>query len=79
VLSAGLARVTAANGTQRPTRTKVHSRTKRLRERAIVAVLLGCALRRCAVAAPTDGRCSAGFTPEATAAARHADTPELEA
>jgi hypothetical protein len=44
-----------------------------LRDRAILAVLLGCALRKCAVAARTDGRCSGGFTTEATVAARHAD------
>ena len=29
------------------------------------------------VGAPTDGRCSGGFTPEATVAARHANAPEL--
>jgi dihydroxyacid dehydratase/phosphogluconate dehydratase len=40
-------------------------------------VLLGCALRRSAVAALTDGRCSGGFTLEATVGARHANTPEL--
>ena len=39
---------------------------KGLRERAIIAVLLGCALRRCAAAALTDGRGSGRFTPEAT-------------
>jgi hypothetical protein len=37
------------------------------------AVLLGCALRRSDVAALTDGRCSGGFKPEATVAARRAD------
>jgi hypothetical protein len=42
-------------------------------------VLLGRALRRCEEAALTDGRCSGGFTPEATVAARHANTPELSA
>ena len=31
--------------------------TKGLRDRAILAVLLGCALRKCTVAARTDGRC----------------------
>src|ERR1035441_6846735 len=40
--------------------------TKGLRDRAIIAVLLGCALRRSAVAALTDGRWSGGFTPAAT-------------
>ena len=48
-----------------------------LRDRAIIAVLLGCALRRCEVAALTDGRSSRGFTLEATVAARHANTPDL--
>jgi site-specific recombinase XerC len=47
---------------------------KGLRDRAIIAVLLGCALRRCQVAALTDGRCSGAFTLEATVAARHANT-----
>jgi len=51
--------------------------TNGLRDRAIIAVVLGCALRRCAVAARTDGRCSGAFTPEATVAAQHANTPEL--
>jgi len=46
------------------------------RARAIIVVLLGRALRRPAVAAPTDGRCSGGFKPEATVAARHADAAE---
>jgi len=41
------------------------------------AALLGRALRRRAVAALADGRCSGGFTPEATGAARHARVPEL--
>ena len=36
-----------------------------------------CALRRPDVATLTDGRCSGGFTLEATVAARHANTPEL--
>src|ERR1019366_5427968 len=53
------------------------STTKGMCDRAIIAVLLGCALRRCEVAALTDGRCSGGFTLEATVAARHANTPEL--
>src|ERR1039457_6732695 len=47
---------------------------KGLRDRDIIAVLLGCALRRCQVAALTDGRCSGAFTLEATVAARHANT-----
>jgi len=50
---------------------------KGLRNRAVIAVLLGWALRRRAVAALTDGRCSSGFTPEATVAARRAIAPEL--
>jgi len=54
-----------------------HHDHQRLRDRAIVAVLLGRALRRPAVAALADGRCSGGFTPEATAAARRANAPEL--
>src|ERR1022692_5252420 len=37
----------------------------------MLAVLLGSALRPSAVAALTDGRCSGGFTPKATVAARH--------
>jgi hypothetical protein len=37
----------------------------------------GRAFRRREVAALTDGRCSGGFTPEATVAARHANAPEL--
>jgi hypothetical protein len=49
---------------------------KRLRDRAIIAVLLGCALHRCKAAALTDGRSSGGFTPEARPAARHANTSE---
>jgi len=49
--------------------------TKRLRDRAIIAVLLGCVPRRSAVAALPDGRCSVGFTPEATVAARPANAP----
>jgi hypothetical protein len=49
---------------------------KKPRDRAIIAVLLGCA--RCAGAKwLADGRYSGGFAPEATAAARHANTPEL--
>jgi hypothetical protein len=40
-------------------------------------VLLGRALRRSAVAAGSDGRCSSGFTPEATVAAGRANTPGL--
>ena len=47
------------------------------RDRAISAALLGYALRRPAVAALTDGRCSGAFAPEATVAARRANTPEL--
>jgi hypothetical protein len=42
-----------------------------------MAVLLGFALRRSAVAALTEGRCSGAFAPEATVAARRANTPEL--
>jgi len=49
-------------------------RQEGLRARAILAVLRGCAPRRCAVAARADGRSSGGFTPEATGAARHANT-----
>jgi hypothetical protein len=48
-----------------------------LRDRAILAVLPGCALRRSAVAALADGRCSGGFTRDATVDARRATTPEL--
>jgi len=51
--------------------------TKRPRDRAIIAVLLGCALRLSQVAALADGRASDGFKPEATVAAGHASTPEL--
>ena len=51
--------------------------TQGLHDRAIIAVLLGCALRRSAVAALADGRRSGGFTLEATVAARQADPPEL--
>jgi hypothetical protein len=40
-------------------------------------VLLGRALRRSEVAALSDGRCSGGFTPKATVAARRANPPEL--
>jgi hypothetical protein len=40
-------------------------------------VLLGGALRQSAVAALADGRCSGGFTLEATVAARLANTPEV--
>jgi hypothetical protein len=40
-------------------------------------VLLGGALRRCAVAALTDGRCSGGFTLGATVAARYANAPDV--
>jgi len=61
----------------------IHSRTRRdvtttkaLHARAIIAALL-CVLRRSAAAALTDGRPSCAFTPAATAAAWHADTPEL--
>ena len=43
---------------------------KGLRVRAIIAVLLGCALRRPDVAALTDVRSTAGFTPEAMGDAR---------
>jgi len=50
--------------------------TKGLRDRGIIAGLLGCAYG----AGPswlTDGRSSGGFTPEATVAAGRANTPEL--
>ena len=50
--------------------------TQGRRERAILAVGLGGAQRRPAVAALTDGRSSGGFTPQATGAARHANAPE---
>jgi hypothetical protein len=50
--------------------------TKGLRDRAILDVLLDRALRRCSVAALTDGRSPGAFTPGATVAARHANTPE---
>jgi len=50
---------------------------KDLRDRAILAVSLGGALSRFAVAALADVRCSGGFTPEATVAARHANTSAL--
>ena len=53
------------------------STTKGMCDRAIIAVLLGCALRRCEVAALTDGRSSRGFTLEATVAVRHANVPHL--
>ncbi len=55
------------------------STTQGLQDRAIIAVLLGCALRRSEVAALTeaDRRCSGGLTPEATGAARRANTAEL--
>src|ERR1017187_10510383 len=56
-----------------------HHDHKGLRARATIAVLLGCALRRSAVAELTDGRASGGFTPQATGDARHANTPELSA
>jgi len=52
------------------------STTKGLRARAIIAVLLACALRPSAVAALTDGRYSGGFTPEATGDARCANAPD---
>ena len=41
------------------------------------AVLPGGALRRSAVAALAEGRCSGAFTAEATVAARRANTPGL--
>ena len=47
-----------------------------LRDRAIIAVLLGCALRRSEVAALTMG-CSGGLTVEATVGARYANTTHL--
>jgi hypothetical protein len=53
------------------------SATQGRRARAIIAVLLGCALRPSAVAALTDARRSGAFTTEATVAARHANTPDL--
>ena len=49
-------------------------RSKELRDRAITAVLLGCAPRQPEDAARTDGRRAGGFTPEATVAARRAIT-----
>ena len=51
--------------------------TKGLRARAIIAVLLGCALRRCEVATLADGRSSDGFTAEATGRRTHANTPDV--
>jgi hypothetical protein len=48
-----------------------------LRDRGIIAVLLGCALCRSVVAALSDMRPSGGFTLEATVAAVHANTPDL--
>ena len=51
--------------------------SKGLRELPIIAVLLGCALCRPAVAALSDGRCSGGFTLEATGDTLRADAPEL--
>jgi len=45
--------------------------------RAIIAVLLGRALRRCDGAALTDGRSSGAFAVEATVAARRAIAPDL--
>jgi hypothetical protein len=53
-----------------------HHDDEGLRERAIIAVVLGCALRRSQVAALADERCSGGFTPEATVAAPRANTPD---
>ena len=47
--------------------------TKRLHVRAILAVFLGGALRRSAVAALADGRCSGGFTREAMVDTLRAD------
>jgi len=50
---------------------------KGLRDRAIIAVPLGSALRRCEVAALTDVRSPGGFRPERRSPARHANTAEL--
>src|ERR1017187_1144702 len=50
-----------------------------IRRREAPTMLLGCALRRFDSAALTDGRCSGGFTPEATGVARRADAPKLSA
>ena len=52
----------------------------RLQVRQVVQLPAGLpsrALRRSEVAALSDGRCSGGFTPEATVAARRANAPEL--
>jgi hypothetical protein len=89
---AGIARVKSAKSNRRQVRQLPHpplrqaqalpnvpdiTTNKELRDRAILAVLLGCALRRSAAAALTDGRSSGGFTPEATVAARDVNAPEL--
>jgi len=47
--------------------------TKGLRDRAIIAVPLGRALRQCNVAARTDGRSLGGFTPEVIVATPRAN------
>jgi len=72
----GLQAPELAVGVARPNAPGIAT-TQAPRDRAIIAVLLGCAQRRCEVAALTDGRSSGAFTPEATGAARHANTPEL--
>jgi hypothetical protein len=51
--------------------------TKRLRDPAIIAALLRRVLRRCALAALTDGRWPGAFTREARVSGRQADASEV--